>query len=530
MLTITDALDDPQLFGPWFLGPSWTPWRAVLKGAFALPMDDEERSLFQLVAERDPPTRRVRQLWCISGRRAGKDSIASAIAAWFGAINSYEGLLRPGESASCLCLAVDRDQAKIVLKYTKAYFERVELFRDLVSGETVNGLDLVTSAELRILANDFRSVRGRTIACAIMDEVAYWPGDGDSTDAETYSALVPGLATIPGAMLIGISSPYRRSGLLYTKWKDHYGKPGDNVLVIRAPSSTMNPTLDREMIAEEMALDPVKSRAEWLAEWRDDIASFVGRELIEGSVDVGVTVRPPRAGVTYRAFADPSGGVGDSFTMAIAHAEGEAVFLDCLVEIPAPFNPTSAIGVIASTLRAYGLSEVTGDKYALGWVVDGFAKAGIRYIHSERDRSAIYGDCLPLFTSGRCVLLDNMRLILQFCNLERRTSAGGDRIDHPRGGHDDCSNAAAGALTLFRSQAEPGMVAYWRELVEGPAAPTPVEVDAETDFVLMRPPPSISHAHGYSGREYAAARRSDGCVLVDPVDVRGFANAGFTAV
>jgi hypothetical protein len=40
-------------------------------------------------------------------------------------------------------------------------------------------------------------------------------------------------------------------------------------------------------------------------------------------------------------------------------------------------------------LKAYGLTRTVGDKYAAEWVVDAFAKAGIKYQHSDRDRSAI---------------------------------------------------------------------------------------------------------------------------------------------
>ena len=45
--SIIDALDAPTLFQPFFAGPSWAMWRAVLKGAFAEPMTDEEIELFR---------------------------------------------------------------------------------------------------------------------------------------------------------------------------------------------------------------------------------------------------------------------------------------------------------------------------------------------------------------------------------------------------------------------------------------------------------------------------------------------------
>jgi hypothetical protein len=123
--------------------------------------------------------------------------------------------------------------------------------------------------------------------------------------------------------------------------------------------------------------------------------------------------------------------------------------LDALIEIKAPFNPTSATEQIAAVLKSYGVAETVGDKYAAQWVVDAFRQRGITYRHSDRDRSAIYSDALPLFTSGRARLLDNARLVNQFASLERKTSSlGRDRIDHGPGGFDDLCNAAALSMVL----------------------------------------------------------------------------------
>jgi len=57
-----------------------------------------------------------------------------------------------------------------------------------------------------------------------------------SPDVETYRAVVPGTATLSDSLVIGISSPYRKTGLLHQKFKAHYGRDGD-VLVTRRPSA-----------------------------------------------------------------------------------------------------------------------------------------------------------------------------------------------------------------------------------------------------------------------------------------------------
>jgi hypothetical protein len=262
-----------------------------------------------------------------------------------------------------------------------------------------------------------------------------------------YNALMPGLARVPNSILIGISTPHRKSGLLYNKFAQHYGNDDSDILVIRAPSIVMNPTLDQSIIDAAIAADPALANAEWNAEFRDDVSGWLTRELIEAAVDSGVMIRPPRPNIRYVSFCDPSGGQGDSFTCGIAHKEDDAAILDCLIEIRPPFNSIAATEQIAATLKSYNCHKTTGDKYAANWVVDAFRKCGISYEHSERDRSQIYLDTLPLFTAGRVRLLDNKRLVHQFASLERTAgSLGRDKVDHGRGGHDDLCNSAAGAL------------------------------------------------------------------------------------
>jgi hypothetical protein len=454
MISIVEALDDAEIFGQWFSGASWALWRTVLKGAFCLPMSAAEVEAFGIVAGgRKPPRKRVRELWVIAGRRAGKDSIASALATYFATMHDYSGLLRPGERASIICLACDRVQAKIVLNYTRAYFERIEMLGDLVTRETADGLETSTGAEIVVQTNSFRAVRGRSIALAIGDEVAYWLSETSATpDVETYGAIVPGMATIPGAMFVGISSPYRRSGLLYDKWRESYGQDDDEVLVVKGASRTFNPLLTEEWEAREMKRDPARNRAEVLAEWRDDVAAFLPRDLIEAAVDPGVVVRPPmQTRLAYVAFCDPSGGVADSFCLSISHREGDKVILDCLVEIKAPFDPEGATTNLSNVLKSYGLNVVTGDKFAINWVSAAFERHGISYRFSAMDRSTIYVEALPLFTSGRARLLDNKALVSQLSNLERKTTVTGrDIINHPErsGHHDDAANAVCGSLVL----------------------------------------------------------------------------------
>ncbi|WP_200844533.1 hypothetical protein [Bradyrhizobium sp. USDA 3458] len=457
-MNIIEALDDPNLFEPWFRGPTWNPWRVVLKAMFALEMTAEEKAFFRSIADREPPAEPVKEAWFIVGRRGGKDSVASLLAAHIAAMFNGTSHLRPGERGVVMCLACDRDQARIVLNYTRSYFTEMELFSGMISKETQYGFELTNSIDIAVATNSFRSVRGRPVLCAILDETAFWRDENSANpDQETFNAIKPGLASLPGSMVIGISSPYRKSGLLYQKYRDHYGKDS-KVLVIKAPTRLLNPLIDQSIIDEAMAEDPAAASAEWLAEFRDDISAFVSREAVEACVSPQVLERSRVAGVSYSAFVDPSGGSSDSMTLAIGHrqttADGKKSIsvLDAVREVRAPFNPDDAVSEFARLLQDYGIRSVRGDRYAAEWVVSAFKKVGIAYRAADLSKVEIYRDLLPRLNSGEVDLLDNQRLISQLLGLERRTARGGrDSIDHPPGGKDDVANSVAGVLVYLSS-------------------------------------------------------------------------------
>jgi hypothetical protein len=446
-LSVTDAMNDDRLLGGAFAGTSWDRWKAVLKAALAEPMNDTEQALFRTVAERDPPTRRVKELWCIAGRRAGKDSIASA-AATVAALHDYRAYLRPGERATVLCLAVDRDQAKIVHRYVKAHFKN-PLLSPLVERDNQWGLELANQNEIIIGTNSFRATRGRTLACVILDEVAFWRSEESANpDREVYDAIVPGLVTLPGSLLIGITSPYRRSGLAFEKWRKSYATGDADILVVKGPSRTFNTQIPQRVIDAALERDPEAASAEWLGEWRNDLSDFIDRDVVESVVVQGRFELPPVAGLSYVGFVDPSGGSSDSMTVSVAHRDqsGRAV-LDAVRERKPPFSPSIVVEEFAALLKGYGVSTITGDRYAGEWPREQFSKHGITYQPSVRVKNEIYRDALPLLNSKQVELLDNQRLVSQLCSLERRTWRGGkDTIDHPVGAHDDVANAAMGAL------------------------------------------------------------------------------------
>src|SRR5262249_26517498 len=152
---------------------------------------------------------------------------------------------------------------------------------------------------------------GRTLVACILDEVSFWRDETSAApDVETYRAVLPSLVTTNG-MLVGISTPYRKLGLLHQKHRDHYGVDDPDVLVVQGASKVFNPSLSDAPIEAQRAADPTAAGAAWDALFRTDIGAFLDDALIDRAVEFDRPLElPPADGVSYRAFIDASGGVG----------------------------------------------------------------------------------------------------------------------------------------------------------------------------------------------------------------------------
>jgi hypothetical protein len=166
-----------------------------------------------------------------------------------------------------MCLAVDRSQAGIVHGYIRAYFETIPALKAMVVSIDNESIELCNGVVIEVHTNSFRAVRGRTLLCVIFDECAFWRDESFATpDTEVHGAVTPGLARMPGSMLILISSAHKRSGLFYQRYKDHFGKDDDDVLVVRGSTLQFNPTFDASVIARAVESDPERYRAEYYSE------------------------------------------------------------------------------------------------------------------------------------------------------------------------------------------------------------------------------------------------------------------------
>ncbi|MCC5977025.1 MAG: terminase [Salinarimonas sp.] len=451
MITIDDALTDPNLFGAALGDPEpWAVWRVILKAAFALPMTRSEiRTFRSLSGRRRLPRRRVAELWVIAGRRGGKSRMAALIASYIAGFEEHKAKLAPGETGHVLALSPSKAQARTVADYCEGFYSVSPVLAQSVEAVRAESIRLQGNIEIGAHANSFRTVRGRTLLAAIFDESAFWRDETSAMpDIETYRAVLPALATT-GGMLVGISSPYRKVGLLHQKWRDHFGQDGD-VLVIQAPTLTLNPTIDADVVARARKADPESAKAEWDGEFRGDISQLLDDAMIDAAIEADRPIEiPPREGAEYVAFVDPSGGRHDAFTWCIGHREKDLFVADMVKGRKPPFDPNEVVREIARDVRAYGLRRVTGDNFAGEWVKQSFSDAGISYVRAEMPKSQLYLEAVPSFSRRTVQIPNHPVLIRELRLLERRTTRSGrDSVDHPQNGTDDFANALVGAMRV----------------------------------------------------------------------------------
>ena len=209
----------------------------------------------------------------------------------------------------------------------------------------------------------------------------------------------------------------------------------------------MNPSCDADEIAAAYEEDEVAARAEFGAEFRDDLVGFISEAVLSQITVDGRYDLPPQPGVTYYGFTDASGGGSDSMTIAVAHREDNTCVLDAMLEVRPPFNTDAVTREFGELARRYGLVRLISDKYALEWVRQRFAEYGVSLDQSARPKSTLFLNFLALANAGRVELLDHGRLRSQLASLRRRPgNEGKDSVTKPRDHHDDLANAVAGAL------------------------------------------------------------------------------------
>jgi hypothetical protein len=502
LVSMRQALEDPDLLAHALPGDSWSVWRIVLIALVGEELTPDERTLFASVTggREIEPGVMADTFLAVAGRRSGKSNAMAVLSVYLSCLCDWSDVLSLGERGLALFMAPGERQAQNVFRYAAAVIDNSPALAELVTDRTKESLTLSTGCDLEVQPANWRRSRGGTAISIVLDECAFFHSGDESanSDQEILTALRPSLATTGGPMLL-TSSPSTMEGIVYRLHKKHFGPNGDaRTVVLQADTRSLNPKISAETVARAYEDDAVSADSEFGGVFRQLSAAFLERAIVEKVVEKGVAARQRFAEAKYLAFADPSGGTGrDSFTVAIGHnhvVDGRDIaVVDAVIEERPPFDPDTVVERVSLALQEWGINELVADAYAAGWPISAFARHGVTLTHATLNKSEIYIHCVPLFTSGRLRLLDIQRLIDQFCALRRKVGQGGrESVDHPRNAHDDVANAVAGLLWRLSPSGPMSSSDHWIEFMRRES----VRHGVDYDDVRNSTPPAFGYSFG----------------------------------
>ena len=378
----------------------------------------------------------------------------------------YRWLVWPSDKGNdCFILANDEGQANDDLTLAK----KLIAANPILTQEVTIGAKSIARKDgrgtLQILpARDIAGQHGKTYVFAGFDEIHAYRShdlfealapDPTRTDALIWVTSYAGIRHAPGIPLYD----FMRAGkagddprMFFSWYAGDFST--DAALADAEPEHRANPSMsswggDDYLVQQRKRLPNHKFRRLHLnLPGAPDGAAFDGDKIMAAIVPGRKRLTKEDVRGAPKAFVDMSGGSSDDAVLAIAAYDTERrVTVLCALMSQSgapPFNPRDAVRKFAVALRAWGISQVTGDAYAGQTFRRDFEELGISYAVSTRTKAEIYDEFEPRLNAGEVELLDDGKLQEQLLTLVIR----GGKIDHQPGDHDDFSNAAAGALVL----------------------------------------------------------------------------------
>jgi hypothetical protein len=466
------------------------PQKTLLKVSYGLELDEEEMVHFRQCTGRtiDPRTN-FTTVVVIAGARAGKDSRLVGPTALYEAVLGGHKISK-GETATIGLYAQGKEAAAVTFGYISKYATESAKISELVRGDALRSsiaLDTATGPfTIRTVPATRIAGRAYSFPVAVLNESAFYRFEGAANaDTEILTSVRRGMLNFPKRKLLIVSTPYSKAGILYDHFTRFYGRDDSkDVLVWRAPTTYMNPSITPERLEEERrVMDPSHFAREYLAEFIDDAAAWLPSELIEQAVDIGITERPSLPGIKYVMAIDASEAGACAFAVSIGHVEDQGdgtivVVQDVLRSFTKPpsgkLNLRAVVREIIGLAAAYNHIEVAySDRYAGQWPLQAFeeeaAALSLRFtlvdptLMRGQDtvrvtKSDAFRETAPLFRTARIRLVDSPSQVRELRNLEARPTENGIKIGKPlvRGELDDQATAMATMASMLSIKRKPG--------------------------------------------------------------------------
>ncbi len=310
-----------------------------------------------------------RELLLAIGRRAGKTTLSSIFASYeiYRLLNlqnpqEYYGL-PGGDRIQIISVATDKDQAGILFNGVTTHLNRCEYFKPYIANNTLSYIQFRTPADIEKYGQTVRHENGKFVSfmgkatlrvtfksciakglrgsgniVIILDEMAHFKDQGQSSAKDIYDAITPSTAayspkdptnpTLPvgpvESRVICISSPLNKTGKFFELYHLAMtrGPGSENMIAIQAPTWEVNPTIESAYYRQRYHADPTVFMTEHGAQFSDRVRGWIERET-DLLACVDPELKPKDIGTPRypHAMGIDVGLVGDGTCVCITHAE-----------------------------------------------------------------------------------------------------------------------------------------------------------------------------------------------------------------
>lgn len=317
------------------------------------------------------PGQQRRRMILSLGRRSGKTSISACIFGYEtyklilkGDPQQYYGLPSTN-NIQLIAVATDKDQAGLLYQEASGHFRNCSFFSPYTANNTQSYARFQTPKDVErygSYAEDptakatikvtFRScvakgLRGAGNIVIVLDEVAHFTDEGQSSAEAVYDAVAPSAAAYSPkdpndkteaigeveSRIILISSPMGKQGLFYKMFQQGWTTAGEDMLCIQAPTWEVNPSLEANFLESSYLKNPTVFATEFGGEFNDRTRGWLERpqDLLDL---IKPNARPVQKGIPRipHFLGLDLGLVGDGTAIAIGHLDDTGTVVVDLVD------------------------------------------------------------------------------------------------------------------------------------------------------------------------------------------------------
>lgn len=419
-----------------------------------------------------------KQLAILAGARCGKTRLAAAASIRMALSADLSGLA-PGEVARIPIVSLTLDLAAAAFgqlsgtcldrpKLRKLLLEEPTGGRVLLRHPTGRPVEIVVSAGKRAGS----SLIARWLAGAIFDEAPRMLGSEDGAIVNLDDSLAAIQSRVrPGGQIILIGTPWAPVGPVYRMVQERHGKPGKDILVVRAKAQWMNPGWWTDARVHELRTSSdvakqISYRTDCEAEWIDPEAGLITSSEIDGCTRHESVLPSHRAdGVIYCAAIDPAARL-NAWTLVVKCTENRVDRIALAKQWHRPpggdaLDPDRVLGEIARDVAPYGITMIATDKWQVDTLKSLARRHGldlVEYDYAGLDLAAIYLEMQAKIAQRLVELPPDPVLRADLLAMRRRVSSSGMTIELPttgNGRHCDYAPALARVLRMWVPDCKP---------------------------------------------------------------------------